>query len=217
MRAVIVALGLSFCALTPASAQLSVQIGINLPSYPQLVAVPGHPVYYAPQVHSNYFFYDGAYWVYERDNWYSSAWYNGPWGRVGPEAVPLYILRVPVRYYRHAPAYFSGWRRDAAPRWGEHWGPDWQRNRSGWNQWDRSSAPARAPLPSYQRQYAGNRYPQSEQQYEIRDRSYKYKSRDPDVQSHYRDSRGQQGQDHGRDNDRDREHGSQGKGHGKGG
>ena len=75
-------------AALPAAAQLSigfgapgVSIGINVPVYPQLVRVPGYPVYYAPQVNSNYFFYDGAYWVYQGDNWYSSAWYNGPWNR----------------------------------------------------------------------------------------------------------------------------------------
>jgi hypothetical protein len=32
--------------------------------HPQLILVPGYPCYYAPQVNSNYFFYDGLYWVY---------------------------------------------------------------------------------------------------------------------------------------------------------
>ena len=69
-----------------------VSIGINLPVYPELVPVPGYPVYYAPQVNSNYFFYDGVYWVYEQDNWYTSSWYNGPWQLVAPEVVPLFVL-----------------------------------------------------------------------------------------------------------------------------
>ena len=47
--------------------------------------MPGYPVYYAPRINSNYFFYDGMYWVYQRDNWYASSWYNGPWGLVAPE------------------------------------------------------------------------------------------------------------------------------------
>ena len=127
-------------------------------------ACPGYPVYYAPQVNSNYFFYDGMYWVYQRDNWYASSWYNGPWGLVAPEAVPLYVLRVPVRYYRQPPAYFRGWRADAPPRWGEHWGNAWEQSHSGWDNWNRSAAPAPAPLPVYQRQYSGNRYPRVEQQ-----------------------------------------------------
>ena len=157
--------------IASAAAQVSVgigmpgvSIGINLPAYPQLVRVPGYPVYYAPQMNSNYFFYDGLYWVYQRDNWYASSWYNGPWGMVGPEAVPLYVLRVPVRYYRQPPVYFRGWRSDAPPRWDEHWGNSWSQSRSGWNNWNHSSVPAPAPLPSYQRQYSGNRYPQAEQQ-----------------------------------------------------
>jgi hypothetical protein len=185
MRSALVALWLPLCALTPASAVVSVQIGINLPSYPQLVPVPGYPVYYAPQLNSNYFFYDGVYWVYERDNWYSSRWYNGPWGFVGPESVPLFILRVPVRYYRQAPAYFQGWHRDAPPRWGEHWGRDWEQRRRGWDQWNRTAGPTRAPLPAYQRQYAGTRYPHVDEQPVIQGRSYRYQPRDPAVQQHY--------------------------------
>jgi len=41
-----------------------VSIGINLPLFPRLVPVPGYPVYHAPEVDANYFFYDGMYWVY---------------------------------------------------------------------------------------------------------------------------------------------------------
>ena len=43
--------------------------------------------------------------------------------------LPLYVLRVPVRYYRSPPAYFRGWRAEAPPRWGDHWGNDWQQRR----------------------------------------------------------------------------------------
>ena len=140
--------------LTPAVAQVSVQIGLpsvqigfNLPSFPQLVVVPGYPVYYDPGSTLNYFFYDGMYWVYEGDHWYASAWYNGPWSMVAPYAVPVFILRVPVHYYRHPPAYFRGWHQDAPPRWGEHWGHDWERQRSGWDQWDRRGVPAPPRCP----------------------------------------------------------------------
>lgn len=54
------------------------RIGINVPTYPRLVQVPGYPVYYGPQLNSNYFFYDGLYWVLNGDDWYVSSWYNGP-------------------------------------------------------------------------------------------------------------------------------------------
>ena len=195
IRNVLLVLGALMSPLAAAETQVSigigfphVSIGINLPAYPRLVAVPGYPVYYAPQVQANFFFYDGMYWVYQSDNWYASAWYNGPWGYVPPDAVPMYILRVPVRYYRHPPVYFHGWRQDAPPRWGDHWGGDWEHRRSDWNQQDRRAAlpPAPAPLPSYQRQYAGERYPrQVEQQHQLQQQKYRYQPREPVVQQHY--------------------------------
>jgi hypothetical protein len=186
MRHALIALGMMVCTATPALAEVNVSIGINLPTYPRLVRVPNYPVYYAPSVDSNYFFYDGLYWDYDGDNWYSSPWYNGPWRLVDPLAVPLYLLRVPVRYYRHPPAYFRGWRADAAPRWGDHWGSTWEQRRSGWNTWNRSSTPAPAPAPTYQRQYSGTRYPtQVEQQATLHTQNYRYQPRDTAVQQQY--------------------------------
>jgi hypothetical protein len=177
------------CSIPSAFAQLSIDInlpgasiGINQPAYPELVAVPGYPVYYAPQADSNYFFYDGMYWVYQQDNWYASSWYNGPWGLVAPEAVPLFVLRIPVRYYRRPPAYFRGWSADAAPRWDEHWGDAWSQRRHGWDTWNRSVVVAPAPLPTYQRQYTGNRYPAAAQQQALQSQNYRYQPHDVVVQ-----------------------------------
>ena len=215
MRYGVIVLWLLFCSVTSAIAQVSigiglpgVSIGINLPLYPELVPVPGYPVYYAPRLSSNYFFYDGMYWVYEGDNWYASSWYNGPWGLVAPEVVPVFILRIPVRYYRHPPVYFRGWRPDAPPRWGEHWGHEWEQHRRGWDRWNRSSVPARAPLPVYQRQYSGDRYPRVEQQQALHSRNYRYQPREAVVRQHYQEQarpgapvpsrRGQQGAPHER-------------------
>jgi hypothetical protein len=194
MRYLLVAASLLLGSLTSAQAQFSVSIatpsvniGINMPVYPELVPVPGYPVYYAPRASANYFFYDGAYWVYAGDNsWYASSWYNGPWHLVGPEYVPLYVLRVPVRYYRVPPPYFHGWRPDAPPRWGQHWGRDWEERRRGWNHWDRSSVPRPAPLPAYQRAYAGDRYPVApEHQHSIRAENYRYQPREEVTRQHF--------------------------------
>jgi hypothetical protein len=194
MRYLFIVLWLLFASVTSAVAQVSTGIGlsavsiaINLLLYPELVPVPGYPVYYAPRLNSNYFFYDGMYWVYQGDNWYASSWYNGPWGLVGPEVVPLYVLRIPVRYYRDPPGYFRGWRSDAPPRWGEHWGNDWEQHRRGWDRWNRSSVPAPAPLPVYQRQYSGDRYPRVEQQPALHSQNYRYQPRDPVVRQHYKE------------------------------
>src|SRR5882672_3067767 len=198
MRRAVFILSILCFSTTAALAQLSlnfsgrgVNIGVDLPVYPVLQRVPGYPVYYAPAVDSNYFFYDGLYWVYDGDNWYASHWYNGPWYLVDRYDVPVYLLRVPVRYYRHAPAYFRSWRASDAPRWGEHWGSSWEQRRSGWDQWNRSSAPAPAPLPTYQRQYSGDRYPQAQQQAAIQTQSYRYQPRDPVAQQHFEQRRAQ--------------------------
>ncbi|WP_426663508.1 hypothetical protein [Rhodanobacter aciditrophus] len=190
MRYVLLAMAILLAPAIPTQAQAQTQLSIGISdrgvslgfvmsTYPALVRIPGYPVYYDPRVDANYFFYDGLYWVYQDDNWYSSSWYNGPWDMIPPAYVPWFILRVPVRYYRRPPAYFRYWRADAAPRWGERWGRDWERQHSGWDRWDRRSVPVAAPLPSYQRNYTGNRYPrQREQQRAIQSRSYHYQPRE---------------------------------------
>jgi hypothetical protein len=210
LRNGVMVLGLVVGSVTSATGQVSVgvwlpgvSIGINLPVYPQLVAVPGYPVYYAPQMNSNYFFYDGMYWVFQSDNWYASSWYNGPWGLVGPQAVPVFLLRVPVRYYRVPPPYFRGWQADRPPRWDEHWGNEWSQHRRGWDQWDHRAVPQRAPLPTYQRQYSGSKYPPIEQQPVLHSQKYKYQPRDAEVRQHYESQRQQAQGAPGRSQQRD--------------
>ncbi|HEX4858545.1 MAG TPA: hypothetical protein VFV17_05965 [Usitatibacteraceae bacterium] len=168
-----------------------VQIRISVPLYPALQRVPGYPVYYAPALQSNYFFYDGLYWVYEDDDWYSSSWYNGPWWRIDSMDVPYYVLRVPVRYYRRAPPHFRRWSLNEPPRWGDHWGQSWQQRRMDWNRWDRSRTPQPAPLPYYQRQYSGNQYPQVAQQAMIQSRQYRYQPADAIAQRQFEHQRAQ--------------------------
>jgi hypothetical protein len=193
IRYVFVVLGMLWYSVTASATQVSVgiglphvSIGINLPVFPQLVVVPGYPVYYAPRLEANYFFYDGMYWVYQDDYWYASSWYNGPWWLMGPEVIPVFILRIPVHYYRRPPAYFHGWRSDAPPRWGHHWGHDWEQRRGGWDRWDRRAAPAPAPVPVYQREYSGDRYPrQVERQQALQNQKYRYQPRDPIVRQYY--------------------------------
>ncbi len=154
---------------------------MNIPTYPDFEQVPDYPVYYTPGLANNLFFYDGMYWLLEGDNWYASTWYNGPWQSVDAQGVPLFVLRVPVRYYRSPPAYFRGWQGDAPPRWDDHWGSDWSQHHRGWDQWNRRDAPRPAPLPTYQRQYSGARYPQAEQQQVIRQQHDNYQPRDAAV------------------------------------
>lgn len=188
MRYLVLLLPLLLLPVTSTRAEVSVgvginmpgvSIGINMPAYPRLVRVPGYPVFYAPHVDYNFFFYDGLYWVFVGDNWYVSSWYDGPWDMVEPIYVPVYLLRIPVRYYRRPPAYFHGWRRDAPPRWGEHWGHNWQEQRRDWDRRDRRAPPPTAPLPSYQRRFSGELYPHEPQrQHSIRSDRYRYQPRD---------------------------------------
>ncbi len=192
MRYAIILSSLLLGTALPASAEVSIaigvpglSIGINMPVYPQYQRIPNYPVYYAPQSGFNLFFYDGMYWAYQNDNWYASSWYNGPWGMVSPMYVPTYVLRVPVRYYQRPPPYFRGWPRDAPPRWNQHYGKKWEQERHGWDTWNRNSAPPPAPLPVYQRQYSGDRYPRYEQQPVIRSQNYHYQPSDPVVRQHY--------------------------------
>lgn len=186
IRNLFLVLGMLLC--TTVNADVRISIGINVPAYPEFVVVPGYPVYYAPRMEANMFFYDGLYWVYHNDNWYESSWYNGPWWLVYPEDVPLFILRIPVRYYRMPPVYFIGWQFNAPPRWGDHWGRDWSQHRRDWDKWDRRYVPAPAPLPAYQRQYSGDRYPrQVEQQRELHQKNYRFQPRDPEVRRQHQE------------------------------
>jgi len=61
MRKQLIVMTLLLCTALSASARVSVSIGIHVPIFPRLVQVPSYPVYYAPDLDSNYFFYDGAY------------------------------------------------------------------------------------------------------------------------------------------------------------
>jgi len=174
-------------AALPAAAQEYHDIDVDLPAYPEMQPVEDLPVYYAPNVDSNYFFYDGLYWDYNNDGWYSSPWYNGPWTFVDPVYVPTYILWVPVRYYHHRPGYWNGWAGNRPPRWGAHWGPRWQENHNrvyagGGTQ----RGVERAPLPNYQRQFTRANYPRApQQQYQLHAQQYNYQPREHIVRQQY--------------------------------
>ena len=102
------------------AAQVSVNVGINLPGPPSLVIIPQTPVAYAPAVPANLFFYGGQYYVFAKNGWYIGPTYNGPWGVVAPTHIPPPILAVPVRYYRAPPPGWKHWKRAEPPRWDKH-------------------------------------------------------------------------------------------------
>lgn len=192
-------LSLIFLIPVGASAEVSLGIGIGTPNlhigitlgtFPILAPIPGYPVYYAPNLAFNYFFYDGLYWAYWDDNWYASSWYDGPWAYVAPIYVPVFILRLPIRYYRHPPPAFRGWPIDQPPRWSLIWGHSWEVQRRGWDQWDRRNVPPRAPIPTYQKQYPRDRYPSvPTQQRQLEQQHYRYVPRDPRVNQYFENQR----------------------------
>lgn len=192
MRCVLVVLLGVLCSVSSATAQVSigiglpsVSIGINLPSFPELVVVPDYPVYYAPRGDVNLFFYDGLYWGVSEGQLVREFLVQRALGAGGPRGRAGVCPADTVRYYRHPPASWAGWRSDAPPRWGERWGHEWEQRRSGWDQWDRRTVQAPAPLPVYQRQYSGNRYPRVEQQQALQREKYRYQPQDPVVRQHY--------------------------------
>jgi hypothetical protein len=129
MYLVIVAL-LAFFVALPASAQVAVDIGINLPAPPALEVVAEAPsVQYVPSADANLFFYGGQYWAYTNNGWYYSGGYNGPWIGVGPEFVPQPLLIVPVTYYRRPPPAWRGWQGGRPPQWGHDYGRSWSGKR----------------------------------------------------------------------------------------
>lgn len=185
MRRFFIMLAMAILPLLPVRAAVSINIGINVPAYPTLQRIPGYPVYYAPRLHANYFFYDGLYWVYVPDGWYVSPWYDGPWDFVPIDSVPLFILRIPVRYYGYPPVIFREWVTNAPPRWDTLWGPDWARRHPRWQHWNRAATPAPAPLPRYQERFTRTNYPDEAQRRELTQQHYRYTPHDKQVRQHW--------------------------------
>jgi len=138
MKRFLAALLLFAASALPAAAQSYSDIDVDLPAFPEMQPVPNSPVYWAPGVDSNYFFYDGLFWDFNHDMWHWSAWYNGPWAVADPVYVPTYVLWVPIYYYRKTPHYFRSWKPDRPPgihsplgeRSSSVESPPWRRNDS---------------------------------------------------------------------------------------
>jgi hypothetical protein len=92
----------------------SLNLGIRIGEEPRLVVVPGTPVYEAPGLPYNYFYYHGGYYLYREGTWFWGASYNGPWTVISIERVPRPILMVPAGHYRERPEH---WKRNGPPPW----------------------------------------------------------------------------------------------------
>ena len=117
---VLLAVGAAGLSALPAEADsINVSIGINLAAPPKLVVVPRTPVYYAPALPHNYFFYGGQYYVFHNGTWLFGPTYNGPWAIIAVNFVPRPILVVPVEYYKAPPGH---WKKKGPPPWAPAWG-----------------------------------------------------------------------------------------------
>jgi len=128
----VIALGAGLLATPVRGADVHIGINIGVPpppplvmeAPPALVAVPQTPVYYAPSLPYNYFYFGGLYYAFHDDHWFSAVSYGGPWTFVTIEHVPRPILAVPVSYYKVKPA-----------QWKEHGPPPWARHGHGHERW----------------------------------------------------------------------------------
>jgi hypothetical protein len=91
-----------------AGPDVKIDIGIGVPPIvlttpPSLVVVPGTPVYYAPDVSANLFFYKGRYYTVANNIWSMAPAYGGPWAVIQIGQVPAPVVAVPVEYYKIPP------------------------------------------------------------------------------------------------------------------
>ena len=107
-----------------ADVHIGINVGVPPPppvvieAPPPLVVVPRSPVYYAPQLPYNYFYFGGRYYTFHDGAWFSAVSFGGPWGFISIGHVPPPILAVPVRYYNVPPRHWREYR--GRPRWDRH-------------------------------------------------------------------------------------------------
>jgi hypothetical protein len=102
--------------LTPgkaAHAGVDVHIGVGvpvlpavvIPAPPAVVMIPNMPVYYAPDVGMDLFFYSGSWYRRHDDHWFRASYYNGPWAYTQPSHVPAVFMHMPAHYNRIPPGH----------------------------------------------------------------------------------------------------------------
>jgi hypothetical protein len=99
----VIVFGLSLSA-GPAEAQVSVEVGVQLPpplffpAPPQVVVLPDTYVYVVPDIEQDVYFFDGFWWRPWGGHWYRSSYYDRGWGFYS--SVPGFYFDVPQNW-RH--------------------------------------------------------------------------------------------------------------------
>jgi hypothetical protein len=115
-----------FLGASATASDVKINIGLGVPPIvltapPQLVVVPGTPVYYAPDVSANLFFYKGRYYTVANSVWSMAPAYGGPWTVIQIGQVPAPVVAVPVEYYKIPPGQLK---KHGPPPWaGQGHGP----------------------------------------------------------------------------------------------
>jgi hypothetical protein len=124
MLAAAVAILLSGASARASDVKINIGLGVTplvLTAPPQLVVVPGTPVYYAPDISANLFFYKGRYYSVANGVWSRAPAYSGPWAVIQIGQVPAPIVAVPVEYYKIPPGQLK---KHGPPPWaGQGHGP----------------------------------------------------------------------------------------------
>jgi hypothetical protein len=107
-RVLMLAAALLVSGTSAMASDVKINIGLGVPPIvltapPQLVVVPGTPVYYAPNIQANLFFYKGRYYTVANGVWAMAPAYTGPWAVIQIGQVPAPVVAVPIEYYKIPP------------------------------------------------------------------------------------------------------------------
>jgi hypothetical protein len=104
--------GILFQPAEALSHDINFSLGINMPPLPPAIVVtrppalhviPGTPVFYAPEVERQLYFYSGNWYRLYDGYWFRAAYNNGPWAYLSPLNVPYVFSDLSPRYYRVPP------------------------------------------------------------------------------------------------------------------
>jgi hypothetical protein len=85
----------------PAEVNVNINIGpppIVVAEPPEVVMIPGSPVFFVPIPDIDVFFYNGYWWSPRGSHWYRARAYKGPWRVVNQRYIPAPVFRVPKNY-----------------------------------------------------------------------------------------------------------------------
>ncbi len=125
-----------FPGKSDAEINLSVSIplpGLGIVAPPAMMVIPGTYAYFAPDVSADLFFYRGYWYRPYQGEWYYSAEFNGPWGRLAIGNVPSPLVNLPPDY-RRVPSGYERMRYGTVKRNWRRWEEErhWDSGR-GWD------------------------------------------------------------------------------------